>query len=615
MALSHRRFFLFSLLCALLAGLLLSPGVSGGFVFDDEPNIVNNPAIQMQSLDPGALIQAAFGYQPGGTTRVLPTVTFALDYWRGGGPDPKVFKVTNIAIHALTACVLAWFLRALLLAAGISDRRAPWAALTFALAWAIHPIQVSSVLYVVQRMQTLATLFLLLALWAYLRARLAQIEGRPGRTGWLLALLLWAVAFGCKEDAILLPAYALAMELTVLRFRAAAPGLSRTLRRGYLLATVAGAIAYLFVLAPHYWQWQAYPGRDFSSYERLLTQARVLGMYLWEIVLPLPSHMPFYYDWLQPSRGILTPWTTLPALLLVVILLAMAWRLRTRSPLFSLGIFWFFGAHFVTSNVVGLELAFEHRNHFALIGVVLALGSLIMEACARLRLRPAALIAISAVVLSGLGTATVARARTWDNRLGLAQASTRLAPTSARAWNSLCRSYFVLGGGAKAHNRYLDQAIAACSKGSYAAPYAVSNLTNLVVFKTIRGDITAEDWSRLQQRLNTVPMNPENGMAPWVLIYNASNGVALDQAELLKALATVSLRGHLKSSEMAGIGYFILEQLHQPDLAYPYFEKSVARSSPRDRLPGDIANDLRAAGRADLASALERRAADSRQSR
>ena len=26
-----------------------------------------------------------------------------------------------------------------------------------------------------------------------------------------------------------------------------------------------------------------------------------------------PSHMPFFYDWLPSSRGLLQPWTTLPA--------------------------------------------------------------------------------------------------------------------------------------------------------------------------------------------------------------------------------------------------------------------------------------------------------------
>src|SRR5690606_10458044 len=108
-----------------------------------------------------------------------------------------------------------------------------------ALAWALHPLQVSSVLYIVQRMQTLATFFIAIALWAYVRARMAQIEGRPGRTRLLLTGLAWAGGLGSKEDAVLLPAYLLALELTVFRFQAADLSLSRRLRNGYLLAAVA----------------------------------------------------------------------------------------------------------------------------------------------------------------------------------------------------------------------------------------------------------------------------------------------------------------------------------------------------------------------------------------
>src|SRR3546814_12191661 len=87
--------------------------------------------------------------------------------------------------------------------------------------------------------------------------------------------------------------------------------------------------------------------------------------------------MPFYYDWLHPSRGLLQPWTTLPAIALVLALLGTAWRLRARWPLFALGVFLFFSAHFIASHVVPLELAFEHRNHFALFGAVLAIGRLL----------------------------------------------------------------------------------------------------------------------------------------------------------------------------------------------------------------------------------------------
>src|SRR3546814_10588802 len=107
---------------------------------------------------------------------------------------------------------------------------------------------------------------------------------------------------------------------------------------------------YALLFIPHYWHWDTLPGRDFSTLERVLTQPRVLCLYLWQILVPLPQNMPFYYDWVQPSRSLLEPWTTLPAIAAVLALLGTAWSLRTRWPLFALGVFLFFAAHFIASK-------------------------------------------------------------------------------------------------------------------------------------------------------------------------------------------------------------------------------------------------------------------------
>lgn len=605
MTLNFRWFLATSLLCALLASLLFIPGLHGGFLFDDDSSIVNNPAIQMTALDAHGIFQVAFGLQPGGITRVIPTLSFALDYWRGNGLHPEVFKATNIAIHALTTFILAWFFRTLLRSTVVTKKWASIAALLLAMAWAMHPLQVSSVLYVVQRMQTLCSMFIILALCAYLKGRQAQIEGYSGRTGLLLAIMCWVIAAGCKEDAILLPAYTLALELTVLRFKAANPIMANRLRKGYLLATLIGAAGFLLVVVPHYWTWDAYPGRDFSTYERLLTQGRVLVMYLWEILLPLPSHMPFYYDWVQPSRGLLHPWTTLPAILLLLALLIVAWRLRIRRPLFALGVFLFFAGHFITSNVVGLELAFEHRNQFPLIGIILATGDLLWLMGCWLRIRPAKMAAVGALLVIVLASTTLTRARTWDSPLTLARNSTEFAPHSARAWNSLCLYYYELGGGKDPKNPYLDKAIDICSRGSEAAPYSITSLNNLIIFKTRRGMDTQADWATLQDRLRHVTLSPENIGIISVLMNNVSNGIPLDESGVLSSIDIFSKRAPLGPNEYAAIGNFILTETHQPERAYPYFEQSIHLFA-QSGIPSDsITNGLREQGRPEWADKLE----------
>ena len=318
-----RRFLLLALLGALLAAACLVPGLGGGFIFDDRPNIEQNYILHVDRLDAEELAWAAYSFHAGNGARSLSMLSFALDHVRGG-LDARVFKGTNIAIHALTAVVLAFFLRSLLLVAQWPPRRAAAGALALALLWALHPLQVSTVLYVVQRMQALVTLFMVLALWAYLRMRQAQVAGQSGRQHGVLTLLFWVLGFASKEDALLFPGYALALELTVLRFAAASPRLAAFWRKGYLLVVVLGLAAYALLVVPHYWSQGAYPMRDFSSHERLLTQGRVLVMYLGQMLLPLPERLPFYYDDLVVSRGWLQPATTLPAWLLLAGLLLWA---------------------------------------------------------------------------------------------------------------------------------------------------------------------------------------------------------------------------------------------------------------------------------------------------
>lgn len=600
------RFLCGSLIVALLAGLLFMPGLPGEFVFDDFPNIVYNNDIHLSRLSFATLLDVIAEPQVSGSMRGLPTLTFALDFWRAGGADPGAFKATNVLIHAVTAFLLAWFFRRLLLASGVSDRRAAWIAPVLAVAWAVHPLQVSSVLYAVQRLQTLGTLFLVLALLSYVHARQCQIAGRQGRRGMLLAALWWAAALNCKEDAVLLPAYTLALELAVLRFAAADKRVIVLLRRGYFVAVMIGVASYLFFVLPKYWTWEAYEGRDFSTLERLLTQARLLCMYLWQIVLPLPRHMPFYYDWVQPSRGLLHPWTTLPAILLIAAVLFWAWRVRDRQPLFTFGVLVFFAAHSITSNVVGLELAYEHRNHFALIGAVLAIGSVLAHVGLRLRLLPVVKGAMCGALLFFLGAGTMLRAHDWRSTLSMARVSAEAAPGSSRAWVQLCSSLFKAGGEVVQNNPHLDEAIQACSSGVASSPDTLNSFALLLVLKTLRGDVNPGDWKSFQHRLRNARMNWDNSRAPMIFAHYAGLGVDLDKKQVLEAIAVLAERDRPDSSNLAQIGSAVMNDLGEPDQALPYFIRAVEVAPQGDPFPWRLATELRAAGRPQLAESVER---------
>lgn len=598
-----RFFWLCASACATLACLALSPGLAGAFIFDDFPNIVTNSALHIRTLNVQSLLYAAYSFEPGGSSRALSMLSFALDFWRAG-LDPHAFKVTNLVIHALTCLVLALFLKRVLRVAGWREQHATVAALLMTAFWALHPLQVSSVLYVVQRMQTLGTLFLLLALLFYMRMRQAQMCAARSRGEALMVLLFAALGFSAKEDAVLLPAYVLALELTVLKFAAADEVFSRRLRWAFALAVGLALLIFVFMALPRYWHWDLYPRRDFSSPDRLLTQGRVLVMYLSQILLPWPDTLRFFYDDIEISRSLWKPWTTLPALMLLAGLLALAWRLRSVRPVFSLGVLLFFAGHFLTSNIIALELAFEHRNHFPLIGVVLAVGDLLSVLFRKLKFARALQLCLLAALLAAFGSATAARAHVWGDTLRFAEHTLELAPRSERAWVFLCSTYF-LRSGQQPDSPGLNVAIDTCEQGTRVLPESASLQSNLLIFKSIRGDATQEDWDELIKRLDKVRMTVQNKRILWVTLDNVDRGVLNNESATLRIIESIASRSTLHPAEYRRVAAYIFNETHEPVKAFPFMQRAVELSAPDDAENQKMFRELRSIGREDWVEQLE----------
>lgn len=432
MLIDHPRAPLLLFGLALLAtALAYGLSLSGPFLFDDLQNIVGNPYVQPALLDWAALKAAATAY-PGFPGRPVATVSFALNYLFGG-LDPAAFRAVNLVIHLLCGLTLFSLLRSVLAMAREAQvptapdpDGAQWVAALVASAWLLHPLQVSTVLYAVQRMTLLATLFSLLGMLAYLRMRRAQLAGRLGAAPGLAALACLAAAIFSKESGALLPLYWGLLELAILRLRAAQPAVQRALHRVWL---GGGALALLGLLlslpALIAWLQHGYGGREFTLSERLLTQARVLLLYLRLLLLPDPRAMTLYHDDLPLSTGWLAPWTTLPAVIAILTAFAVTViGLFSRHRLLALGPALFFTGHLLESSVVPLELVFEHRNYLPAAGAMLPLGLL----AARLP-RPA--IAVPALVL--LGALCAARAQLFSDPLGLVAHGLRHHPDSPRS--------------------------------------------------------------------------------------------------------------------------------------------------------------------------------------
>lgn len=598
---SALRPLVLALLAAAAATLAFWPGTSGSFLFDDFAVLVENAALHLETFSWEGFMQAAGSFQPGGSARSLAMASLALDHL-AGGLDPFVYKRTGLLVHAANAALVFFLALRLLALAGIGEKHRQPAALALALLWAVHPLQVSTALYVVQRMETLSAFFVLLALLAYLEARRRQEEGRRAWP-WLGAIVpLLALGLLAKESAALFPAYTLALELTLLGFRAARPGVARAWRMAYSAAALAALALFALVAAPHYWSAEPYPYRDFNTAERLLTQLRVLPAYLGQMLLPLPRFLTFYYDTLEPSRGLLDPPTTALGGLFLAALAAAAWTLRQRRPLLALGIFWFFAAHFLTSNVVPLELMFEHRNYFALFGVLLALAELV-------RLIPAPngpaikYLGVGALV-AGFAVFGVIRAAMWSNPLMLAMELAERNPNSARAALDLGILYYGMADG-NPDSPFLGMAKQQLARAAALPRAGILPDANLILVAALRGEPSPQgSWSRLQQRLRTVPLSAETMSALTKLLSARRKGHPVDEHQLLAAFDILFSRGPQPAFLYAQVGDFALNFAGDEARALGYFRQAIEHAQSQPELPGQIVANLLQEGRFALAAEL-----------
>lgn len=586
-------------LALVLAALVYLPGLGGDFVFDDYPNIVQNPAIHAETLDVDAVVRASQAYEPGAIGRPLATLSFALDHLLWGGLEPFGFKLTNLLVHLLNLALGFALLRRVFALANPAEADGAWRpALLIALLWAIHPLQVGTVLYVVQRMEMLAVTSLLLALLAYLRGRTDQIAGRGAGWGWIAASgALAASGLLSKESAVIFPLLTLALELTLLRFAGATPGQARFWRWGYASGTALAAIVFFAVVVPMYAAPEMYAYRDFTLTERLLTQLRVLPMYLGQILLPHPGGMLFNYDHLEASRGLLEPGTTLAGGVFLAALAAAAWWLRHRLPLVALGVMWFFAGHFLTSNVVPLEHAFEHRNYLPLLGVLLALAGLFQRFDQQRAVQGLAVVAVLAFAF-----VTGIRSLTWGNPLMLAAEHVAVNPLSARASNDLGIQYFEASNHDPASPLYA-KAIEEFERGMALPKASPLPEQALILLMATNGQPVKDAWwDSIDRKLGTRPIGPQEHLAMSGLLSERAKGTRFDDDRFLQAWRLLEARGRVRPVNLARFAMYRLRQLDDETEALPRLV-SAARADPSLRT--QILAALRTEGRDELAARIE----------
>jgi len=448
------RWFPFALLLISIL-LIYSDTLDVPWHFDDTHNIVERKALHLKELSREGLRDALFKgkrlYRP------LSCLSFALNYYVHR-LDVRGYHVVNIGIHVLAAWFLFLFIKVTLQGPFTRVRnpeKAFFISLMTALLWAVHPIQTQAVTYIVQRMASLAGMFYIASLYFYARARIRE-KGNRRRVFLFLSLLAALLALGSKENTILLVAAVFFYEGFVLGFSPLRQGLGK---KGIpvllvLAAAAAAVVGYVVLMrGGHVFSmFNTYDDRIFSLPERLLSEPRILFLYLSLLFYPLPQRLSICHD-VVLSSSLIHPVTTLISIGLAVLLIAAAFRFRKAYPLIAFSVLFFFLNHAVESTVVPLELVFEHRNYIPSMLIFLPPALLLAKILWSPALRPGIRRAVGVFVILlplALGSASYIRNMDWKTAERLWKDAAAKNPGTWRPFHNVGIQYLEKGDAAEA---------------------------------------------------------------------------------------------------------------------------------------------------------------------
>jgi len=436
------------------------PGLDGPLLLDDIWNL--QPLAEEGGIDSWAAARNfLFANDAGPSGRPVAMLSLLLNgtQWP---PDVGALKLTNLLLHLACGLALAAVSRKLFLKLAVARQQAELMAIAVAALWLLHPLQVSTTLYVIQRMTQLMALFTLVALACYLHGRGLVDQHRGRGLFWLgLALMPFGLlAVLSKENGALL----LLLIVICERVLFATSPQDRWFRHWFRFAVclpLALVVAYLLATLPA--TLAGYETRHFSLAGRLLTEFRVLLDYLFNIVMPNSGVGRLYFDDWVVSESLMAPPSTLLSMLIIGGLLATAWLLRRRQPLLSFAVLWFFALHVLESTYIPLELYFEHRNYLPMVGPLIAVVWYARQALGwlarRWSVRVAAVAAVScAVALTVyMGLLTASLSNQWSDGYTLHARWAEQQPSSLRAQQTFA-GYLQATGNAEQAMARIDQA-------------------------------------------------------------------------------------------------------------------------------------------------------------
>ena len=429
----------------LITAILYWPGLGGPFIFDDIANFQSLMQLDKHNTF-NRIYQFILTGNAGPLGRPVSLLSFMINdnAWPS---SPWSFKYTNMLIHLLNGVLIFIFcIQLSRLTNTIQKQRFLIAGIVTTI-WLIHPMQTSTVLYVIQRMTQLSTLFMLASIICFLHGRRLLSLSKKIKKAYLIMssgiVFFGTAAIFSKETGILIVLFIGVIEYCLLQ-NINAPNSYKWWKRIFIIIPSTVILAAFIVKFPAFYN--GHSVRDFTMYERVLTETRILCDYLYKIFIPRSGGSGLFYDDYVKSTGLLKPFHTILSVITIISLLIIGLAFRNRYRLFSFAILWFFAGHILESTIVPLELYFEHRNYLSMLGPIILISSIIT-----IPNKNKLLLAIPIVAFLTITTfITFHNNKVWGNHFLIAKVWASENPYSIRAQQSASAIAIMMGDHKKA---------------------------------------------------------------------------------------------------------------------------------------------------------------------
>lgn len=383
-----------ALLLFLMTVLAYANAMNGSFHYDDIPAIFETPVMR----------DLANWFEILTTQRGLSKLSFTVNY-AIGGLDVTGYHLFNLLVHAVNAVLVYLLCCALFFMPPREGSGFPrsFEMIPFftALLFAIHPLQTQTVVYIAQRMESLAAMFVLLGLLCFV----AVVREDSGLRRSAACAGVWGcflVGFAAKETIIVLPLLILLVDWFWLSHANWREFWSRRWIHGPLLAMMLlligktlhwlGGIGAGGSAAGPVKATAGFAVSSIGAWEYAMTQTNVLLYYMSLVVVPVNQNLDYdfpiardLFSWPVPREGTVLNWPPLPPFLSLLVLLGMlggayVWYRRARASgsqvgrVTLFGLLWFLVAIAPTSSVVPvIDVIYEHRVYLPSVGLILIL--------------------------------------------------------------------------------------------------------------------------------------------------------------------------------------------------------------------------------------------------